>query len=88
MFMFLISFFALLSPTYAGEVTALTMSFANTTRHALVYVPTLEDPTKPVPVVINFHALASDPLAQVRPLVRGRVQCRPTYIYIATPTYM
>jgi len=42
------------------------MSFANTTRHALVYVPSSATQSdNPIPVVVNFHALASDPLAQM-----------------------
>lgn len=48
-----------------SEVLDLTMTFSNTTRHALVYVPTSAQSGSRIPVVVNFHALASDPLAQM-----------------------
>jgi polyhydroxybutyrate depolymerase len=49
----------------SSSVLDLKMSFSNTTRHALVFVPTSAQSSSPLPVVLNFHALASDPLAQM-----------------------
>jgi polyhydroxybutyrate depolymerase len=53
------------SPSSSSSVSELSVSFDNTTRHALVFVPSGADLTAPIPVVLNFHALASDPAAQM-----------------------
>jgi polyhydroxybutyrate depolymerase len=55
----------LAATVYADEIYELKINFDNTTRHALVYVPTNADASSPIPVVVNFHALASDPVAQM-----------------------